>query len=183
MKKKKNSFLVWFWMAVVILAAISLVRHFRIKNFHTIAPEILDTSGQPKGMDYTRLLYKYHIAAFVNVRDADEHREQNWYNEEITWMRNNGVKYIELPIEKHGPNQGIPDEETCRKFLEIMSDSTNLPLLVHGSSGTKREVYLAAVWMLKAGGFNLQQTIKKVEYINGETLTQQEMEFLQSLTK
>lgn len=183
MKNRKNPFLMWFWTAVVILTAIALVRHFRIKNFHTIVPEILYTSGQPRGMDYTRLLYKYHIATFVNVRSADEHREHNWHNEEITWMKSNGVKYIELPIEKHGSSQGIPDELTCQKFLDIMSESTNLPVLIHGSTGTKRVPYLASVWMLKAGGFNLEQTMEKVRQINDQILTAQEMEFLQSLVK
>lgn len=183
MEKKKNSFMIWFWIAVLILCATGIVRHFHVKNFQIIQPEILYTSGQPRGMDYTRLLYKYHIAAFVNVRSADEHRELNWHNEEITWMRDNGVRYIELPIEKHGVYQGIPDQQTQQKFLEIMADAKNLPVLVHGSSGTKREVYLAAVWMIKAGGFDLNQTIEKVKRINGTPLTKQEMEFLQSVAK
>jgi protein tyrosine phosphatase (PTP) superfamily phosphohydrolase (DUF442 family) len=183
MKKNKNPLLLWFWLMVIILSVVGLVKHFHVKNFQTIAPDVLYTSGQPRGMDYTRLLYKYHIATFVNVRTADEHREHNWHNEEITWMRGNGVRYIELPIEKRGPSQGIPDEETCRKFLDIMSNSTNLPVLVHGSSGTKRDVYLAAVWMLKAGGFTLDQTIEKVKQINSELLTDREMDFLKSLAE
>jgi protein tyrosine/serine phosphatase len=183
MKKKKNSFVPWFWLAVIIIAAVCLVRHFHIKNFQTIKQDILYTSGQPRGMDYTRLLYKYHIATIVNVRGANEHREQNWYNEEITWIKSNGVKYVELPIEKHGQTQGIPDAETLAKFLAIMSESGNLPVLVHGSSGTKREIYLAAAWMLKAGGLTLEQTIERVKQINNEPLTPRETEFLQSLTK
>jgi protein tyrosine phosphatase (PTP) superfamily phosphohydrolase (DUF442 family) len=183
MKKKKNPFLFWFALAVIILLIVGLVRHFHIKNFQTVKPGVLYTSGQPRGMDYTRLLYKYHIAAFVNLRSADEHREQNWYNEEITWMRSNGVKYIELPIEKNVPSDGIPDTQNSQKFLQIMSDSINLPVLLHDSSGKKRVSYLAAVWMLKSGGFNLQQTIEKVKHIKGQPLTDQETEFLQSVAK
>ncbi|MBN1787671.1 MAG: dual specificity protein phosphatase family protein [Sedimentisphaerales bacterium] len=179
MKKKKNSFLIWLWTIVIILAGTSLVRHFRIKNFHTIVPEVLYTSGQPRGMDYTRLLYKYHIATFVNVRDADEHRERNWYNEEITWMRDNGANYIELPIEKHGQFQGIPDSQTVEKFLKIMADSKNLPVLVHDSSGRKRVSYLAAAWMLRTKTSNIEHTIEKVKQIKDEALTTKEMEFLQ----
>lgn len=183
MKNKKNAFLVWFWLAVIILFIVGLVRHFHIKNFQTVMPGVLYTSGQPRGMDYTRLLYGYHIAAFVNLRSADEHHDQNWYNEEIVWMKSNGVKYIELPIEKNSPGDGIPDTEESRKFLEIMSQSTNLPVLLHDSSGKKRVSYLAAVWMLKSGGFNLQQTIDKVQQIKGRPLTDREMEFLQSVAK
>jgi len=183
MKKNKNPLLGWFWLAVIILSIVSLVRHFHIKNFHIVKPDVLYTSGQPRGMDYTRLLYKYHIATFLNIRSVAEHRELNWHNEEITWMRDNGAKYIELPTEKNVLSDGIPDTEKSRKFLEIMSQSTNLPVLLHDSSGKKRVAYLAAVWMLKSGGFNLQQTIDKVQQIKGQPLTDREMEFLQSVAK
>ncbi|TFG48357.1 MAG: hypothetical protein E4H40_04805 [Candidatus Brocadiia bacterium] len=90
MKKKKSSF---GWIATIagIVFAVLLVRHFHIKNFKVVEPGVLYTSGQPRGMDYTRLLYKYHIGTIVNVRIPNEHRERNWYNEEIVWVRNNGV--------------------------------------------------------------------------------------------
>jgi protein tyrosine phosphatase (PTP) superfamily phosphohydrolase (DUF442 family) len=183
MNKNKNPFLFWFWLTVIILGIVGLVRHFHIKNFQTIAPGVLYTSGQPQGLDYTRLLYKYHIATFVNLRNSDEHRDQNWYNEEVSWMRNKGVNYIELPMEKNVSTDDIPDMDNCRKFLEIMNQRTNLPVLLHDSNGKKRVTYLAATWMLKSGGFNLQQTIDKIQQINGQPLTDQEMAFLNSLVK
>jgi len=182
-KNKKNAFLVWLWLAVIILFIVGLVRHFHIKNFHIVKPDVLYTSGQPRGMDYTRLLYKYHIATFVNIRSAAEHRKRNWHNEEVVWMRDNGAKYIELPIEKTFPDDDFPDREESRKFLEIMSQSTNLPVLLHDSSGKKRVSYLTAVWMLKSGGYNLPQTIDKVQQIKDQPLTDREMEFLQSVAK
>ncbi|MGA2915194.1 MAG: hypothetical protein ABSE89_04125 [Sedimentisphaerales bacterium] len=181
--KKNNPLLFWFWLTVIILSVIGLTKHFRIKNFQTIAPGVLYTSGQPRGMDYTRLLYKYHIATFVNLRNPDEHRDQNWYNEEVSWMRSNGVKYIELPIEKNVSADDIPDMNNCQKFLEIMSQKVNLPVLLHDSNGKRRVSYLAAVWMLKSGNFDLQQTIKKVKQIKGRSLTEQETAFLQSIAK
>ncbi len=183
MKKNKSPFLFLLWLTVIILAVIGLVRHFHIKNFNVIVPGVLYTSGQPRGMDYTRLLYKYHIATFINLRKIDEHRKDNWYAEEISWMRNKGAKYIELPMEKNVTTDDIPDMDNCRKFLDIMSQSTNLPVLLHDSNGRKRVAYLAAVWMLKSGDFNLQQTIEKVEQIEGKPLTEEERAFLQSLAK
>lgn len=183
MKKKKNAFIAWFWLLMVIIAITGLVRHFHIKKFQVIKQDILYISGQPRGMDYTRLLYKYHIATIVNVRSVVEHREQNWHNEEIIWVKDNGIKYTELPIEKHGPTSGMPDADTTAKFLAIMSQNGNLPVLIHGSSGTKREVYLAAAWMLKSGGFTLEQTMEKVKQTNNEPLTSREMEFLQAMAK
>ena len=76
MKKRKTPF-GWVIILLVIAGAILLVRHFHIKSFYIVQPGVLYISGQPRGMDYTRLLYKYHIATIVNVRFASEHRERN----------------------------------------------------------------------------------------------------------
>jgi protein tyrosine/serine phosphatase len=164
---------------LVTAAAVLLVRHFHIKNFHIVQPGVLYISGQPRGMDYTRLLYRYHIATIVNIRCVSEHREKNWYNEEITWTKNNGVNYIELPIEKHNY---FPDDQTQHQFLAIMAGKENLPVLLHGSTGKKRVPLLAAVWLIKSQGYDLQETIKVVERINSERrLTEEELKFVNQL--
>jgi len=51
---------------------------------------------------------------------------------------------------------------------------------MHDSSGKKRVAYLAAVWMLKSGGFDLNQTMEKVKQIKGGPLSEQEIDFLKS---
>jgi protein tyrosine/serine phosphatase len=178
-KKKKQSLAALYIILIAAAAIVFLVRHFHIKNFHVIEPGVLYTSGQPRGMDYYRLLYKYHIATFVNVRPASESREKNWYNEEITWVRNNNVKYIELPVEKA---DYFPSSETQNKFLEIMADKKNLPVLLHGSSGEKRVPMLTAVWLIKAQGYTVEETAKVVEEINGDrTITETESKFIAQL--
>lgn len=178
MKKNKNNITGYIWLAIIVLAAVAMVKHFHIRNFHIIKDDILYTSGQPRGMDYTRLLYKHHIAAIVNIRNTNEHREQNWHNEEITWVKNNGVKYIEIPIEKSSVANGAPDANAIGRFLAIMSEKNNLPILLHDSSGKKRVAYLAAAWMLKSGGFTSEQATKKMQEINERPLDEEEINFL-----
>ena len=163
---------------LIITVVVLLVRHFHVKNFHIIKPEVLYTSGQPRGMDYTRLLYKYHIGTIVNIRSASEHREQNWYNEEITWVRNNGVEYFELPIDK---DNYLPDKETRDQFLDIMADKNNLPVLLHGVGRSKRVAMLTAVWLIKGNGLGLEQAVKVVKRIKGRPPTETEMEFISRL--
>lgn len=178
-KKKTPSGLIV--ILLIIAAVIFLVRHFHIKNFYVIEPDVLYASGQPRRMDYTRLLYNYHIATIVNVRSASEQRERNWYSEEITWVRNNSVKYISLPIEK---SNYFPDEATQSEFLAIMADKENLPVLLHGSGGEKRAPMLTAVWLIKSKGLSVQETIKVVEKINDDRkVTETETEFIEGLGK
>jgi protein tyrosine/serine phosphatase len=178
MKKKKQSPVALCVILLVIAAVILLIRHFHIKNFHVIKPGVLYTSGQPRGMDYTRLLYKYHIGTIVNIRSASEHREKNWYNEEITWVRNNGVNYIELPIEK---DNYLPNKETQDQFIDIMADKNNLPVLLHDSNGRKRVPILAAVWMVKVREYTVDEAIELVRSIKEQPVTEAESKFITEL--
>ncbi len=186
MRKKKKQSPVGLIIIVLIVAAavILLVRHFHIKNFHIVEPDILYVSGQPRGMDYTRLLYKYHIATIINVRLPSEHREENWYNEEITWVRNNGVKYFELPIDRSINRANyFPDQATQKEFLKIMADKTNLPVLLHGSSGRKRVSMLTAVWAVKAQGYTVAEAIELVRSIKERPVLEAEKDFIDSLVE
>ncbi|MBN1392461.1 MAG: hypothetical protein JW947_06630 [Sedimentisphaerales bacterium] len=178
-KKKKQSLAALYIILIVTAAAIFLVRHFHIKNFHVIEPGVLYTSGQPRGKDYYRLLYGYHITTIVNVRPASESRTQNWYNEEITWVRNNNVKYVELPVEK---TNYFPLKETQDQFLAIMADKNNLPVLLHEGSGEKRVPMLTAVWLIKAKGSTVEEAAKVVEEINDDrTINEAERKFIEEL--
>ena len=150
MRKKKKPLQLLITAAILITAAVILVQSFCIKNFRVVQPSLLYTSAQPKGMDYNRLLYKYHIATIINLRSPAEHREQNWYNEEITWVRSNSVKYFEMPLDRDiSVPSHFPDAKMQEQFLAIMADKANLPVLVHDSSGESRVAMLAAVWLAK----------------------------------
>lgn len=180
--KKKQPLVGLIIVLLITTAVIFLVRHFHIKAFNIISAEVLYTSGQPKGMDYTRLLYKYHLATIVNVRSRTEHREKNWYNEEIIFVRSNGVNYFELPIEKKG--NYFPDKQTQKQFFDIMADKDNLPVLLHGSGGDKRVVMLVAAWLRKTQGYTFEKVIKVVKKnIDDRKLTESEIRFIRDLAK
>lgn len=181
MNNKKQNFKTPALIAFLIIVSVCLIRHFHIKNFHEVAPGVLYTSGQPRGMDYTRLLYKYHIATIINLRQAGEHQEDNWYNEEKTWVRDK-VNYYELPMEKHDPDKALADKKTQQQFLKIMADKNKLPVLIHGNGGKKRPAILAALWLTKGGRCNARETIAAVERIREKSLTEPEKEFIQNLT-
>ena len=181
MSKRKTSTAKTISVIVLIAAgAVLLVRHFHIRDFCTIEPAILYTSGQPRGMDYIRLRYKYHITTIVNIRPITEHRDQNWYSEEIVASRNNGFNYIEMPIEKQSY---FPDSRTQEVFLSIMADKNNLPVLLHGGGDDKRVAMLVAVW-LKNRGYSAEETVPAVKkIIDDRELTADELSFINNPAK
>ncbi len=182
MNKKRHSISNLIIILLIIAAAIHLLfHHFHINDFRVIEPAVLYTSGQPRGMDYTRLLYRYHITTIVNIRSPSEHKDHNWYAEEIVWTRNNGVSYIEMPIEK---SHYFPDEQTQNNFIAIMANKDNLPLLLHGSGDDERVAMLTAAWLRRSRGYTAEQAvdiIKKI--IDDRELTEAEITFINNLVK
>ena len=129
-----------------------------------------------------RLLYKYHLATIVNIRSRTEHKEKNWYNEEIVFVRSNGVNYFELPIEKEG--NYFPDKQTQKQFFDIMADKDNLPVLLHGSGCDKRVAMLVAAWLRKTQADSFERTAKTVKkIIDDRELTEAEIKFIRDLAK
>ncbi len=181
MNNKKQPLRTVLIILLLIAAATLLFDHFHINNFRTIEPGVFYTSGQPTGMDYTRLLYSYHVATIINIRPALEHRDKNWRNEEIVSTRNNGINYIEMPIEK---TDYFPDKQTQEQFLTVMANKSNLPVLLHGGRNDKRVAMLVAVWMVKSQKCTAGQTVNAVERIlENRKPTEDEIKFIESLSK
>lgn len=178
MKKKNRNFS--FIVLIICFIIFLLIRSFYIKDFRVIQDGELYVSGQPTGMDYARLVYKYHIATFVNIRTHEEHRDQNWQNHEIIKTKGLGVQYIPLPIEK---DQVFPDIQTQRQFLDIMNNKKNLPVLLHGYGDDSRVAMMVAVWLRCARGYTKDQTIEQVsKIIDDRPLRDSEIQFIEQLT-
>jgi len=176
---KKKPFQHIITVVFIIVAAVLLVRHFHIRDFRIIAPEVLYVSGQPRGMDYTRLLYRYHLATIINIRPTSEHQEINWHSEELIWSREHAVTYIEMPIEKQNY---FPDQKIQDQFFEIMGEQKNLPVLLHGGGDDKRVAMLVAAWLRKKQSFSAADTIAQVEkIIDDRPLTPEEISFINAL--
>jgi len=181
MIKKKQPLKGVIIILLIIAASTLLFDHFHINNFRTVEPGVFYTSGQPGGMDYTRLFYSYHVATIVNIRPASEQRDKNWRNEEIVSTRNNGINYIEMPIEK---TDYFPDKQTQEQFLAVMANKSNLPVLLHGGRNDKRVAMLVAVWLVKSQKCAVGQTVNTVERIlKNRKPTEDEIKFIENLSK
>jgi protein tyrosine/serine phosphatase len=182
--KKKSPLQTIITIAIIAGAIVMLVKNFMIPDFNCVSPGILYTSAQPRGMDYTRLLYKYHISTIINLRSPAEHREQNWYNEEMTWVRSNDVKYFEMPLDRNVNDLAhFPDANMQQKFLDIMADKENLPVLVHDGKGEGRVAILAVVWLVKDRQQPPEQVLADAAKIKCGQLTEQETNFIRGLFK
>jgi len=179
MKKKKKKLNSVIYILLIALAIVVVVRYLHIHDFVVVQKEELYVCGQPSGMDYARLAYKYHIATIVNIRPASEHRDQNWYNKEIVETKSLGIQYIQIPIEK---NQFFPDTAAQAQFLAVMAERKNRPVLLHGGTDDSRVAMLVAVWLCKSQRYSSEQALEVVrEIIDDRSLKEEEIHFVRQL--
>lgn len=176
MKTKNRSLIVN--LLVFCLIIILGVRHFYIKDFRIIQGGILYVSDQPRGMDYARLAYKYHIASIINVRTVSEHLDQNWHNQEIVKTKTLGIQYVSIPIE----DKDFPDIPQQKQFLSWMADKKNLPVLIHGYGDDSRVAMMVAAWLRCEQGYTKEKTIEVVRtIIDDRPLRENEIQYIEQL--
>lgn len=66
-----------------------------------------------------------------------------------------GVQYINIPTPQ------VPNDETVEKFLEVMDNPDNYPVVIHCTHGTGRAKLFAAIYRIEYEGFTNEEARKQ----------------------
>ncbi len=109
-------------------------------------------SGQPTAAGY-KTLEELHVKTIVNLRVEYPQEEQN-----VRDLVKVGVHYFWIPIK----DQGVPTAEQARKFLDIVADPSNWPVLVHCEGGEGRAGIMSALVRYSFDGWDNATIMKEV---------------------
>jgi tyrosine-protein phosphatase SIW14 len=129
-------------MAALILGGPFAYRSWRernYRNFRTVTPGVLYRSGQlsPAGLD--AICRDYEIRTIITLREAHVPGEPAPDAHEEEFCKKQDIGHFRLPPKCWwSPDGGVPAEENVRKFLEIMDDPNNHPVLIHCFAGAHR---------------------------------------------
>ncbi|RJR10265.1 hypothetical protein C4588_03640 [Candidatus Parcubacteria bacterium] len=102
---------------------------------------ILVRSPQPDRNDLEKLQKSFGIRAVINLRGA---RLEDWYVEEAMACNELGIKLINFKVSGRRP----PTQDEINRFLEIIRDVQNHPILIHCQGGIHRTGVYVAVYQL-----------------------------------
>ena len=130
-------------LAIVILTAGGAYYYFiqvALPNFHDIRKGVLYRSGQPRGpgLEFVKL---YGIRTLINLRKP----ESKGTPEEKAFAAENGLQFYNFSI----GSSAAQIDETVKRFLAIVADKSNWPILVHCSRGKERSGVLSAIYRLE----------------------------------
>lgn len=104
-----------------------------IYKFDIVQTGILYRSGQPIGEGWDRLANLYGVKTVIDLRETDKPKAP-WSTEQDHACQRYGMKLIHMPM----TDTKEPSPENWRKFLDIVHDPANWPVLVHCEMGTAR---------------------------------------------
>jgi protein tyrosine/serine phosphatase len=123
--------------------------HYR--NFRVVKPGVLYRSGQMTLTGLERVIHDYGIRTVVTLRDADVEGERppDWAEEEF--CRKMDLRHVRIrPQRWWSPTGGpVPAEEGVKRFLAVMDDPANYPVLVHCFAGIHRTGAHVAIYRME----------------------------------
>jgi predicted protein tyrosine phosphatase len=126
-------------------------RSAMFRNFHEVRENVLYRSGQMPLAGLKRVILDHRIRTVVTLRDARRHPELPPPDSgEQKWCQENFINYYRLPPTAWSSTDGsVPAEPMLRKFLEVMRDPDNYPVLIHCMAGINRTGAFCAVYRME----------------------------------
>jgi protein tyrosine/serine phosphatase len=149
---KKNKVVLLVLLAILAIASTAIVRH-RLGPFHfkTVTPGVLYRSGSLSNYNLDFVADRYRIRSIVSLRLKNESAPQeHWYKMEKSFCEARGIKFFHIPMLGNRP----PTDEQLEKWLDIVSDQANHPILLHCAQGVTRTGVMVAVYQIEFRGDN-----------------------------
>lgn len=140
------------------------------KRLREVDPGKLYRGGQMTSDGIAAAVARYHLRTIINLQD--EYPDPAVYKTYFTTQtipesevcRRLGVNYLYMPpelIQRHR----IPTERpsTIDRFLAVMDDPNNYPVLIHCRAGLHRTGVMAAVYRMEYQGWSQHEAIQELK--------------------
>ncbi len=126
-------------------------RTVRLRRFHRVCPWLY-RGGQPTLPALWVLARIFRIKTIINLREDFKP------NEHLFGMRE---ERILIP-----PSTNLPTIDQVRRFLELVDDESNRPILVHCKVGANRTGFMIAMWRILRQHWTYDQALEEMERIS-----------------
>ena len=149
---KKNKVVLLVLLAILAIVSAAIIKN-RVGPYHfqTVTPGVLYRSGSLRDYDLDLVVDRYRIKSIVSLRLKNESAPQaHWYKMEQSFCEAKGINFFHIPMLGNRP----PTDEQLEKWLDIVSDQANHPILLHCAQGVTRTGVMVAVYQIEFRGEN-----------------------------
>jgi protein tyrosine phosphatase (PTP) superfamily phosphohydrolase (DUF442 family) len=148
-------------LLVVLLVALVIggvyVWRCHISTYHlaTVEPGVLYRDGLQSPCQFETAVRKVQPKTVVSLVDEDEEADPGkpQFQFEREFLEKKGVRLERLPVRLGG----WPTKKDVDRFLELVNNPDNQPVLVHCAQGVRRTGMFAAVYQMAHMGYDKQR--------------------------
>lgn len=146
-------------VAVAAPIAVGQWQASKLRNFDVVRPRVLYRSAQLSPAGLARLVQDHGIRTVVNLRDGSSPADQV----EEKFCLDRGLKFVRIwPHEWDGVQGTASVEKGLTKFLDVVRDPANQPVLVHCFRGVHRTGAYVAVYRVEFEGWTVERALAEM---------------------
>src|SRR5262249_15143284 len=165
-------------IAVLVAGPIAFAHHRQnqTRNFRVVREGVLYRSGQTTVTGLERLVDDYGFRTVVSLRDANVPGATPPDLKEEEFCRKRDILYVRIPPRAWESRTGgePPVEEGVRRFLEVMADRSNYPVLVHCFAGVHRTGAYCAIYRMEFEGWSNTEALTEMKACGYENRDEEE---------
>ncbi len=166
---KRSSALTLFRPAVVALLIAGPVvfawqRQAQTRNFRVVREGVLYRSGQTSLAGLRRLVHDHGIRTVVTLRDAPVPGGVPPDADEEAFCKKMDILHVRIPPRPWEASVGPPPvQEGVDRFLDVMRDRNNYPVLVHCFAGVHRTGAYCAIYRMQYQGWDNARALAEMK--------------------
>jgi tyrosine-protein phosphatase SIW14 len=138
-------------------------RQTNLRNFHAVREGVLYRSGQMTIAGLKSVVHDHGIKTVVSLRDSVYSNDPPPDLAEENYCLAEAIRYVRIsPRSWWAPDGSIPAEIGVNRFLEVMDDPTNYPVLIHCFGGIHRTGAFCAVYRMDKQHWTNEQAIQEL---------------------
>lgn len=144
----------WLWLTGLVGS-----RYDRLHNFHVVTPGVLLRCGQPHVRDLERIAREHGLRSVFVARGGTRHPLRGrWFRRQRAWCDAHNVRFFHEPFS----DAAAPPSDIFERFLKVVADSANRPVLVHCEQGWHRTGVLCAAYRIANEGWSLAAAVEEM---------------------
>lgn len=138
-------------------------RNANFRNVRVVKDGVLYRSGQLSQAGLERLLHDHGIRTVISLRDSEGPGTKPTDAAEERYCRGRDIQFVRIPPRKFwAPDGSVPAEENVRRFLAVLDDPANYPVLIHCFAGIHRTGSMVAVYRMEYEGWSNAEALDEL---------------------
>ncbi len=145
------------WLAILLVCVVAGIgawqNWWRTYHLAEVRPGVLYRDGNRGMSQFATAIWKCGARTVVMLIDDTEVTKEP-FKSELEFCDATGLKLVRIPV-KPGER---PSSNDVQKFLHIVEDKQNWPVLVHCAQGVRRTGMMVAAYQMTVMGWDKQKT-------------------------